>query len=745
MKLIHLNVQGFKRLRNHEFTFTDGLNVIVGDNAAGKSTLLQAIECALYGAVVVPGKKEHIITWGQKSWKVELKFAVGDLEYLLTRTKSTAKLECGDAETTELVANGATPVTQAVEELLGLSAKDYNLFMQSKQGETSGVLTFGAAALNRKVEAFSGISTIDDVQQLALEGFRTAKAKIEAISFDEADLEELKGQRVNAQSNAKVLWFQVEAATQELEAADRPDAVAEPESNPDAMQAHRDHVYRLTQRYQSAKREAATAETHYGEAQQRLQQTDKPEDAHQLANTLAEAKKKASEAAKDVDRLQRDMLKQQSLFSELSAVELAYDQQRSEDDIAEEMSTLVTEKTQLEASGKAAAKKEHELRYRAQQLNDMLGESECPACGTKLSEHDPEKLREEHASLLVEAQGSSDSVKALDRQILQRTKALADLEKELETTQATESKVDKLRDQLVDMGVVLHTGENPTEGELEKAKDLHQSLLAEKSALDHNLSEVEAAQRKYNLADKAEKRALAECTEARHSADRLGAQLAAAKEGATVSDDDIAEARQLWKQYDQRIADLRLEYTERQNDLQRAKQAWESACKESDRLKVEVERLNQRAEQVKQLKVTADKAGRLSKFLGERRAGYLQEVWDAVLASASKQVALASRDMISRLVFKDGDFFFEEDGILAPVSSASGAQKAHIGVAVRIGLSRALYGKNALIIFDEPTESMREHHAIGLSSSLAGAASQCLLITHREQDQDLASNVLEVA
>ena len=93
MKLISLQTQGFKRLRNHTFNFTDGLNVIVGDNAAGKSTLLQAIECALYGAAVVPGKKEHMITWGQKTWKIVLEFAVGGAEYQLTRSKSTAKLE----------------------------------------------------------------------------------------------------------------------------------------------------------------------------------------------------------------------------------------------------------------------------------------------------------------------------------------------------------------------------------------------------------------------------------------------------------------------------------------------------------------------------------------------------------------------------------------------------------------------------------------------------------------------------
>ncbi|WP_165904702.1 AAA family ATPase [Pseudomonas sp. JUb52] len=60
MKLIKLSTTHFKRLG----TFTDGLNIICGENVRGKSSLLQAIEAVLYGVTVVLGKKEHIPTWG---------------------------------------------------------------------------------------------------------------------------------------------------------------------------------------------------------------------------------------------------------------------------------------------------------------------------------------------------------------------------------------------------------------------------------------------------------------------------------------------------------------------------------------------------------------------------------------------------------------------------------------------------------------------------------------------------------
>ena len=92
MKLISLKTANFKKLGDSSFTFTDGLNVIVGDNGMGKSTLLRAIKAALFGPASIPGKKENIPTWGQTTFSLELQFEVDGDKYVLTRSKSTAKL-----------------------------------------------------------------------------------------------------------------------------------------------------------------------------------------------------------------------------------------------------------------------------------------------------------------------------------------------------------------------------------------------------------------------------------------------------------------------------------------------------------------------------------------------------------------------------------------------------------------------------------------------------------------------------
>ncbi|TCQ81597.1 hypothetical protein [Pseudomonas sp. JUb52] len=105
--------------------------------------------------------------------------------YRVTRSKTTAKLVCLEAEGERLVANGNTPVTAEVESMLDLSAKDYNLFVQSRQGETSGVPTFGATALNNKVEEFADISLVDEVRTRASGVASQVRARVEGLATEE--------------------------------------------------------------------------------------------------------------------------------------------------------------------------------------------------------------------------------------------------------------------------------------------------------------------------------------------------------------------------------------------------------------------------------------------------------------------------------------------------------------------------------------------------------------------------------
>ena len=49
MKIKKVNIENYKCFKSFTLDFNDGVNIIVGDNEAGKSTILEAINLALSG------------------------------------------------------------------------------------------------------------------------------------------------------------------------------------------------------------------------------------------------------------------------------------------------------------------------------------------------------------------------------------------------------------------------------------------------------------------------------------------------------------------------------------------------------------------------------------------------------------------------------------------------------------------------------------------------------------------------
>jgi len=89
MKLISLELNNFRQHLDSKISFTDGLTGIIGMNGAGKSTILEGIAWALYGAPAVRGTNDTIrskAAEGGAKASVTLAFELGGTIYNVTRT-----------------------------------------------------------------------------------------------------------------------------------------------------------------------------------------------------------------------------------------------------------------------------------------------------------------------------------------------------------------------------------------------------------------------------------------------------------------------------------------------------------------------------------------------------------------------------------------------------------------------------------------------------------------------------------
>lgn len=759
MELMHLSTTNFKKLGTFECDFTKGLNVIAGDNAQGKSTTLQAIEAALFGVTVVPGKKENIPTWGQTKFSLMLRFKLqaGNEFYELTRTGTTAKLlrklhvQVGELKDPEIVANGSTPVTAMVEDLLGLSAKDWNLFVQSKQGSSAGILDFGAAALNRKVEEFAGVDLIDKVQAEAQRMAVLNTSHADANTVSEEYIAQAGAEQQAAIEAHQVATANVAGAEQELE--DQGSFTLEKPPATDALrQAIRD--------VDTLSNEISIAEVQVKHATQRVTETaarveGKVEgDAAALQAELQQIKNSGGELAVQEKSFQQEADHRKAVQQDTDESDLTLNTRQveftanwaefDEDELQAEVTLL--DKAIPAAETDLAARQEEVGKAKGAWDNlAMLSDGAvCPTCNRAKEEHDPVKLAAEAEEARVYWEGRKASVAELQKGITASKTRRTELQDKLAAYNKAAAAVDAAAE-----GFKENTADL---AKLRKAEDIQKDLDTATAALTASreaYAELQAKIKGVNAANEqivADRRALNKAEEdllmAQQDLDQFNTELEALPEPPT--DEELAVAVKAEADYQLALTNFNSEKQRLTFAVTEAKSALKFAEQSLATAEGKCQQHKDAAVKALEFTTLAKKYSRLVQFLRDRRQAYLVEVWDTIMGVASKLVRIASKDTITSISNDEGEFFYVEDGTLAPTASASGAQKAMIGVSLRVGLARALYGKDSLLSFDEPTESCREHNAASLAAMIAGSAKQVLLITHRETDQALAQNIINV-
>lgn len=180
---------------------------------------------------------------------------------------------------------------------------------------------------------------------------------------------------------------------------------------------------------------------------------------------------------------------------------------------------------------------------------------------------------------------------------------------------------------------------------------------------------------------------------------------------------DVAEQRSLLQTTTARL-------TAENNSYQRqqaAHQRWVEAKDAADR------RGNQYREFVRWLKTFKQDA--------------LTGAWTTICAQASRVLSEASGGAATALMrAEDGSFTVLEQDREVPVSVVSGGMRAIAGTALKLALSRFEF-----LVLDEASSELNDTNAAGLASALMSSGKQVVLVTHREGEEYLAGQVLDLA
>jgi DNA repair exonuclease SbcCD ATPase subunit len=149
VRIRRLRMINFKHFADYEILLEPGLNLVVGPNESGKSTIVEAVGAALFTDPTSKARAaKRLERWGTEgATRLELEFEEGDRRYRLVKDFGAGTVELSDGSGDEVIAD-RHQVDARVRELVGFRTTDaFESVAAVRQGEL-GVLE----AQNRRGE-----------------------------------------------------------------------------------------------------------------------------------------------------------------------------------------------------------------------------------------------------------------------------------------------------------------------------------------------------------------------------------------------------------------------------------------------------------------------------------------------------------------------------------------------------------------------------------------------------------------
>ncbi|HUK92602.1 MAG TPA: SMC family ATPase, partial [Methanomicrobiales archaeon] len=181
MQLLRLQMRNFRRYRNQDVIFKDGITGILGNNGTGKTTIVDAILFCLYG--VKETGLEYILstTAGPRDrTEVRLDFSVRGEEFQLVRSldrkkKHDVQLHRGG----KLFARGVSDVHDALRTVIRMGHADFRHTIFSGQKELLALVDTTPEVRKSWFRKVLGIDSLKDEGGVILRGeMRTAQDQI---------------------------------------------------------------------------------------------------------------------------------------------------------------------------------------------------------------------------------------------------------------------------------------------------------------------------------------------------------------------------------------------------------------------------------------------------------------------------------------------------------------------------------------------------------------------------------------
>ncbi len=229
--LERVQLKNFLSHRNTQIEFKKGVTVIVGENGAGKTSIIDAVLFALIGSgrgETPRGNLANLISHGAPACEVELYFNIDGDNYkiwrkLIRRKKGSPVHNALMTKNGRIIANSPDSVTSMVEEIIGLRRDLLGRLILVRQGELLSLLTMlSSRGEKEKLEFIDSILALDifkkaeeKLGEYYLEGIFKSLALTKKYSIKQTALDDVAKDRASLEERKKNIEEEIKAKREE--------------------------------------------------------------------------------------------------------------------------------------------------------------------------------------------------------------------------------------------------------------------------------------------------------------------------------------------------------------------------------------------------------------------------------------------------------------------------------------------------------------------------------------------------
>ncbi|MBI5253614.1 MAG: AAA family ATPase [Euryarchaeota archaeon] len=765
MIIEEVEIKNFRSHRSSKIKFDQGISVIVGDNGSGKTSILEAVNFALFKQKPNNINADDLIRRGTEEAEVSVTFHSNGRKYRVMRGRKLGKAS-GSAlyQDEKLLVRGEDEVTLEVEKILGVNGELFTSAVYIKQGEIDGLISAAPAVRKEQVGRLLGAQDLENAYKnmreligeydMRFEKFQTVP---EDIKKTEEKIKKEKQEIAQLSEEIKIIERNLSEKRRRFEEKEK--EIAQLEKLKDLLNAREknlaeienlDEKIKKIESYERELKETEKIHEEYAKLEQEIEALNQEKiklagysvKCEQLSSELASQRKKAGELSEFI----------KSEFEKCGAIFDAKVEsyEKLEQLLSKNMENIEEKLIEIREEKDGLTSKIGKLRGNNEEIERAVSELEeardkCPVCGATLTEKHKRKLLEEYSAKIEK---NSSGILRCEKKLENCTREESRLESQLRKMESInlemlgskigeereiKDEIEKISGELNENRKLLkNLGEvekKLSENELEKAalKDGNERYIEAKLFLRKNFPDKEKFQEEIEKIRKRIESLETEIRKLRYAPEKI-AQLDNLKMERSILQDELTK-------------------------LEKDKSWNESTIKEKGR---SIENLTAELEELKAKEKELNKLGNFKIFLGRIRELFHKDYLQRELRVKSRPlVEKYTREVFDRFNLPYSDIGITEDFNIVvysqhgeeSVDMLSGGERIAAALALRIGIARALSGSAMeLIMLDEPTihlDALRRRELVDIIKKLSSIP-QTIVVTHDKEFENAADRLILV-